>query len=152
MGHRTRRRTAERAPTRAAGDAGFASISYIFGTAVSLVFFVTAVNLLLVWYANGAIREAIDEGARAGAIDEGDLRDCQTAAQRVLDGLLGGPWGSDIEVLCTDDGDVVTASASGVLPGFVNVFGTTDVTIADAAVIIKEPRLVAELNERTDGR
>jgi hypothetical protein len=147
MERRIHRRSLERAVARADGDGGFASVSYVFGTAVSLLFFVTAVNLLLTWYGTGAIREAIDEGARAGAIEDGDLNDCQVAAQRVLDGLLGGAWGDDITVECSDDGDVVTAQASGVLPGFVDLFGVTDFDVSDAAIIIKEPRLIEELDD-----
>jgi hypothetical protein len=113
---------------------------------VSLLFFLVAVNLILAWYGTGVVREALDEGARAAAVEDGDLNDCQVAAQRVLDGLLGGSYGADISVTCADTGDTITATATGVLPGFIDVFGSADVDATETAVVIKEPRLADELD------
>ncbi len=131
-------------------DGGFATVSYLVCFSLTVIFFVVAVNILLNWYATSVVREAVNEGARAGAIKDGDLDDCRNAAQNVLDELLG-TWKDGIEVRCADTGDTITAEATGSLPSVIYAFGMTDIDVSTKAVVIKEPRLDNALDEVNDG-
>jgi hypothetical protein len=130
-------------------DGGFATVSYIVCVTLTMIVFVVALNLLLAWYGTSVVREAINEGARAGAVDDGDLEDCQAAASDVLDSLLG-TWNDGIEVTCTDTGETIKAEASGALASVIYTFGMTDIDVSSTATVIKEPRLDDALNEVND--
>jgi hypothetical protein len=45
---------------------GFTTIQYVVATAFSLLLFVMVANLLVDLYERGAVRDALDEGVRAG--------------------------------------------------------------------------------------
>jgi hypothetical protein len=130
-------------------DGGFATVSYIVCMMLTIMVFVVAINMLLAWYATSVVREAINEGARAGAVKDGDLDDCRAASSNVLDSLLG-TWNDGIEVQCTDTGETITAEATGVLPSVIYTFGLTDLDVSSTAVVIKEPRLDEALQEVND--
>ena len=94
---------------------GFTTIQYVTATALSLVLLVVVANLLVDVYARGAIRDALDEGVRAGAPAGRTVADCEAKAREVLDGLLRGPIGDDVVVTCRRDGSAMTARAVGTL-------------------------------------
>ena len=96
-------------------DDGFTTIQYVTATALSLILLVLVANLLVDVYARGAIRDALDEGVRAGAPAVRTAVDCEAKAREVLDGLLRGPVGADVTVTCERDGSVMTAHAEGTL-------------------------------------
>lgn len=104
---------------RTGDGAGFATVSFVAAVAVSLVAFVAVANLLMLAYARGAARVALDEGARAGARAEDADAACVRRAEAALDDLLGGPlraaWS---RVDCDATGPRVTASVQGRLPAW----------------------------------
>ena len=92
------------------------TIELVLATAFSFLVLVVLVNLVLVLYARGVVRSALDEGVRAGTpnrLDAGaSVAACRTKAHEVLDGLLSGPLGADVSVECRADADgVVRATA-----------------------------------------
>jgi hypothetical protein len=97
---------------------GFTTIQYVATVALSLLLLVLVANLLVDLYARGAIRDALDEGVRAGAPAGRGAPDCRQRAEEVLDGLLRGPVGGDIEVTCERDGHTMRAYAEGALPSW----------------------------------
>lgn len=97
-------------------EAGLATVQYVVASALSLVFLVLVANLVVVAYARGAVRAALDEAARAGApaglTDAEAEGACRREAAEVLDGLLGGPMGEGVEVRCRVSEGVVRAETS----------------------------------------
>lgn len=94
-----------------------------------------AFNLVLDEYAQGAIRTALEEGARAGASWEGSSLECQAVAAKALASLLRGPFGAQVRVTCTLAPGEVLARASGRLPSLLPVVpavGLQLTAIADA--------------------
>ena len=59
---------------RGRGERGFTTIQYVVATAWSLLLFVLVANLLVDLYERGAVRDALDDGVRAG-VPVGDERD-----------------------------------------------------------------------------
>ena len=56
-----------REPRGAAGERGFTTIQYVIAVAWSFVMLVLVANLMVDLYARGAVRDALDDGVRAGA-------------------------------------------------------------------------------------
>lgn len=70
-------------------------------------------NVGLYLYGRGAVRNAIDEGARAGArVGADSVAECQRRAQDTLDNILGGTLGRDVVVSCSEAGGLVRARAT----------------------------------------
>jgi hypothetical protein len=103
---------------RSTAEAGFTTVQYVVTVGLSLVLLVMVANVLVDLYARGAIRDALDEGVRAGAPAGAGPRDCETRAREVLDGLLRGPIGDDVHMRCEVDGSAVVARAQGTLPSW----------------------------------
>lgn len=93
------------APRRRSDDRGFATVQYVAATAFSLVLLVLFANLLVDLYARGAVRDALDEGARAGAITGGGPAECEARARAVVAQLVRGRAGRDIEIECIEPGN-----------------------------------------------
>jgi hypothetical protein len=96
---------------RQRGDRGFTTIQYVVATGFSLLLFVMVANLLVDLYERGAVRDALDEGVRAGVPVASTSDDCASRARDVVRTIAGG--GSvRIEALsCQPDGDRVVATA-----------------------------------------
>lgn len=86
--------------------------------ALALVWLMLVVNLLAVQYARGAVRAALDEGLRSGAVWGAGVAECQRRAADLLDDALGGPFGSRLQVACRVEGGSMLATAEGVLPSW----------------------------------
>lgn len=92
-------------------------MQYVAVVSLSLLLLVLVANVTVNQYARGVVRDALAEGARAGAVGDGPAA-CEARAQEVLDGLLRGPVGDAVAVSCTRAGDLVVARAAGRLPSF----------------------------------
>ena len=66
------------------GEAGFTTIQYVVATGFSLLLFVLVANLLVDLYARGAVRDALDEGVRAGVPVAAGTDDCLARARDVV--------------------------------------------------------------------
>jgi hypothetical protein len=96
---------------------------FVMATALSLFVFVMLANFVVDLYARGAIRAAVDEGARAGAPVDASIGECERRANDALDDLLGGAMRAGVHVDCAESFGTVRARADAVLaswlPGFV---------------------------------
>ena len=89
------------APARRASDErGLATIQYVFAVGISFILLVLVANLLVDLYARAAVRDALEEGTRAGVPIDAEPAACGDRAREVLHGLLRGPIGDDIRVRC----------------------------------------------------
>jgi hypothetical protein len=95
------------------------TLQFVLATALSLVVFVVLANFVVGLYARGAVRAALDEGARAGAPVDASIAECEQRANDALDDLLGGTMRSDVHVQCADDFGTVRARADVVVRGWI---------------------------------
>jgi len=99
-----------RRPRPAHGERGFTTIQYVIAVAWSLVLLVLIANLLVDMYARGAVRDALDDGVRAGAPAGASVVACEQRAHEVVTGLVRGPLLRTV-VHCREDGAFVVAEA-----------------------------------------
>jgi hypothetical protein len=92
-------------------EGGFTTIQYVVATAFSLLLFVLVANLLVDLYERGAVRDALDEGVRAGVPVSASADDCLVRARDVVASIASGAALHVDELTCVPDGDRVVASA-----------------------------------------
>lgn len=116
-------------------EAGFASLSHVVAAALALWFFAILANLIVMQYAAGVVRIALDEGARRGALVGAGAEECSLAIDDALGDLLGGPYGQDVAHVCSVDSGWVIATArarfSGFIPPVPDVMRTFEAQVAD---------------------
>ena len=118
------------------GESGMVSISYVLAATFAMIFFAILANFVVVQYASGAVRAALDEGVRNGARADAGVPVCQATIDEILASVLGGPYGDDVSVTCQDAGDVMVASAQATFRGFAPL--VPDLTIDFEAVAARE--------------
>jgi len=90
---------------------GFTTIQYVVATAFSLLLFVLVANLLVDLYERGAVRDALDEGVRAGVPISATADDCAARARAVVQSIVGGSSIQIEELRCVRDGDRIVSTA-----------------------------------------
>jgi hypothetical protein len=90
---------------------GFMTIQYVVASAFSLLLFVLIANLLVDLYERGAVRDALDEGVRAGVPAAASPADCETRAREVLRSVAGGSLLRIDSLRCVREGGFVVATA-----------------------------------------
>lgn len=111
-------------------------LPYLAAVTCTLLFFVLLVQLVVWQYGKGVVRDALDEGVRAGAPASAGPVDCETRARDVLANLLGGQMGRKIRVACEQRPDEILARADVTFPGWIRP--TPDWTFRIAATAAKE--------------
>ncbi len=100
-------------------EGGFATTEYVLAAGLALVFFTLLANLIVMQYARGVMRVAVDEGARRGAAYGVDpVRTCEERIRAVLGDLLDGPLVATADPVCTVEGATVRAEITGDLRGW----------------------------------
>lgn len=94
-------------------DRGVSSVQFILASALALILFLALANLVVVQYGRGAVRSALEQGARAGAIAASSAV-CETTASEVVGQLLGGRMSDGLVVRCAIGGGHMVASGSAV--------------------------------------
>ena len=94
----------------ARGEPGFTTIQYVIAVCWSLVLLVLIANLLVDLYARGAVRDALDDGVRAGAPATATAAVCRARAREVVSGLVRGPL-LTAELQCEESGAFMVAEA-----------------------------------------
>ncbi len=94
------------------------TVQLVTATAMALLVFTALANLVVDLYARGAVRAAVDEGARNGARAGGGVTACERRASEVLDGLVGGRIRPRTRVTCSKVGGFVVAHGTATLPGW----------------------------------
>jgi hypothetical protein len=95
-------------------------------------------NVIAFQYGGGAIRAAVDEGARWGAALGRTADECAERADRILrgeSGLLRGGLGESIVVTCGDAGGVMVARATGQFDWWVGGLPKIDIDIEGRSVV-----------------
>ena len=92
-------------------ERGFTTIQYVVASAFSLLLFVLIANLLVDLYERGAVRDALDEGVRAGVPINATSADCETRVREVLHSIAGGSVLHVEELHCAREGAFVVATA-----------------------------------------
>jgi hypothetical protein len=118
-------------------ETGHATVTYLLAIAISLMVFVSMVNVLLFVYARGVIRAAVDEGARSGSFSNAGEVECEARAGDALADLLGGRLGDGVSVSCADTGTEIIATADATLTSPIPGFG--DWTFSLEATVVREP-------------
>jgi hypothetical protein len=104
---------------RPGGDAGQATPAALFALVLTFVLALALANLLTYQYGRGAVRNAVDQAARAGSRAGATPANCRQRGHEALDGLLSGPLGDDVALTCTDDGARARATATATFQGWV---------------------------------
>lgn len=112
------------------------SISYVLAASFAMIFFAILANFVVVQYASGAVRAALDEGVRNGSRADAGVAVCLATIDDILDSVLGGPYGEEVSATCQDAGDVMVASAQATFRGFAPL--VPDLTIGFEAVAARE--------------
>ena len=94
-------------------DRGVSSVQFLLASGLGLLVFLALVNLVVVQYGRGALRSALDQGARAAAINS-SVEACAERIDDVLGQLLGGRMGDSVETRCSVGPVTVTASGRAV--------------------------------------
>jgi hypothetical protein len=87
------------------------TVQYVTAVAMALVVFVGMANAVVDLYARGAVRAAVDEGARAGAPYDASTTACTARAEAVVATLVGGDLGRGIRIDCHERRGEVEARA-----------------------------------------
>jgi hypothetical protein len=107
----------------------------VVAAAFALVVFMVIANGVLVHYSKGVARTAVDEAVRVAVARDGDPSECATTARSVLDELLGGSFGDDLDTWCTTVDGVVTARVEGSLPAVLPPLPSFELRVAGSAVL-----------------
>lgn len=82
----------------------------MLASALALILFVALANLIVVQYGKGAVRSALEQGARAGTT--AGVVACENTADGVIDTLLGGKMSDGLVLECVQSGSAIVASAT----------------------------------------
>ena len=97
-------------PAGYVGDSGVTSVQFVLAAGLALVLFLVFANLVVVQYGRGAVRSALEQGARAGTVQ--GVRGCEAVASEVVNGLLGGRMSDGVSIQCRlAPGEVVATSS-----------------------------------------
>jgi hypothetical protein len=79
-------------------------VAFVVAAGMALVVFVSLANLVTITFTRGAVRAAVEEGARVGARADDPVAACEDRARAVLGGLLGPSVGGAVTVRCVVGG------------------------------------------------
>lgn len=115
-----------------------ASVQFLLAAGLALILFLALANLVVVQYGRGAIRSALDQGARAGAIGR-DAVLCETTAAGVVAQLLGGRMSDDFVVSCAASGPLMVARGSAVFETWTPMAPDIEVRLVSEAILEPSP-------------
>lgn len=98
---------------RRLNDRGITSVQFLLASGLGMLLFLALANLVVVQYGRGALRSALDQGARAGAISSSE-EECLQRIEDVLRQLLGGRMGDSVVASCGVGPVVVSATGQAV--------------------------------------
>jgi len=101
------------AADRRLSERGITSVQFLLASGLGMLLFLALANLVVVQYGRGALRSALDQGARAGAVSSSE-EECRQRIEDVLGQLLGGRMGDSVETSCGIGPGMVTAFARAV--------------------------------------
>lgn len=114
-------------------DRGVSSIQFVLASALALILFLTLANLVVVQYGTGAVRSALEQGARAGTT--AGVSACEVRVDQVVEDLLGGRMSDGLVVSCSITGGSVVASASGIFESWTPLTPDFAFMLSSSAVV-----------------
>ena len=92
-------------------------VAFVVAAGMALVVFVSLANVVTLTFTRGAVRAAVEEGARVGARSDDPVAACENRARAVLRGLLGPAAREAVLVTCHVEGSppAVRAHADALL-------------------------------------
>jgi hypothetical protein len=121
--------------TTGLNDRGVSSVQFILASGLALILFLALANLVVVQYGRGALRSALEQGARAGTVSGATV--CELVAGEVIDDLLGGRMSDDLSIGCEIQGSFVVASGHAIFESWTPM--TPDFSIDMSARAVVEP-------------
>ncbi|MFQ5522237.1 MAG: hypothetical protein ACE5F5_01480 [Acidimicrobiia bacterium] len=115
-------------------DRGVTSVQFLLASALALVLFLAFANLVVVQYGRGALRSALEQGARAGAASD-SAAECEAVAADVVGQLLGGRMSDGLTVRCAVSGGVMVATGSATFGSWTLLTPDFDIALSARAVI-----------------
>lgn len=115
------------------GDRGVSSVQFVLASALALILFLALANLVVVQYGRGAVRSALEQGARAGST--GGVAACENTAQQVVADLLGGRMSDNLALDCILSGGTMVASASVTFDSWTPLTPDFGFTLTSSAVV-----------------
>lgn len=97
-------------------ERGTTTLAVTAAAGFGLAVFVLAANLVLLHYARGVARTAVDEAVRHGIVS---APACRGAAESVLSNLLGGEYGAGLGAECGVSDGTLRAVVSGSVPSLI---------------------------------
>lgn len=116
-------------------ERGISTIQFVLASALAMVLFLALANLVVVQYGRGALRSAVEQGARAGSV--GGVAVCEARARDVIADLIGGRMSDGAALTCALDGTDVVASASVTFESWTPL--TPDFEFTTSARAVGEP-------------
>ena len=86
-------------------------VAFVVAAGMALVVFVSLANVVTLTFTRGAVRAAVEEGARVGARSDDPVAACEARARAVLHGLLGPAARDAVLVTCDVDGSPANVRA-----------------------------------------
>jgi hypothetical protein len=86
-------------------------VAFVVAAGMALVVFVSLANVVTLTFTRGAVRAAVEEGARVGARADDPVAACEERARAVLRGLLGPAARGEVVVTCNVEGSPPTVRA-----------------------------------------
>ncbi|HUG09081.1 MAG TPA: hypothetical protein VMP13_09345 [Acidimicrobiia bacterium] len=120
---------------RRIADRGVSSVQFVLASAFALILFLALANLVVVQYGKGAVRSALEQGARAGST--GGVAACEDTVRLVMDDLLGGRMSDGLVSDCAMSDGSIVASASAVFESWTPL--TPDFTFSLSSSAVVEP-------------
>jgi hypothetical protein len=114
-------------------DQGVSSVQFVLASALALILFLALANLVVVQYGKGAVRSALEQGARAGTT--AGIAACEHTARQVLDDLLGGRMSDGLVVSCSLSGRAMVSAASVVFESWTPLTPDFAFSLSSAAVV-----------------
>ena len=76
-------------------------VAFVVAAGMALVVFVSLANVVTITFTRGAVRAAVEEGARVGARSDDPAAACESRARAVRHGLLGPSARAGVTVQCS---------------------------------------------------
>lgn len=115
-------------------ERGVTSVQFLLASVLALILFVVLANLVVVQYGRGALRSALEQGARAGSVT-GSVVECEATAADVVAQLLGGAMSDGLTVSCAVSGDVVVATGKATFRSWTPLTGDFPVEMTSEAAL-----------------
>lgn len=119
-------------------DKGITSVQFLLASVLGLVMFLALANLVVIQYGRAAVRSALDQGVRVGAVS-GSVEECEAKVREVLGQLLAGRMGDAVEARCQIGAGVVWASADAEFPSWTPLAADFVVELSAHATLEPEP-------------